>query len=122
MLSVSQLAQRCGLGRGRLLYYESIGLLKPASRAAANYRSYGEGHLRRLQHICVYPNAGLKLDDIRSILARPDNDASVVLQRRLIELSREIEELREHQEFLEFLHIPKEEIRSIRDWSRNPKR
>jgi hypothetical protein len=25
----------------------------------------------------------------------------------------------EHQEFLEFLHIPKEEIASIREWSRN---
>ena len=24
----------------------------------------------------------------------------------------------EHQEFLEFLHIPAEEIRSIREWSR----
>ncbi|MCX6628894.1 MAG: hypothetical protein NTW28_14840 [Candidatus Solibacter sp.] len=24
----------------------------------------------------------------------------------------------EHQEFLEFLHIPEEEIRSIREWSR----
>ena len=24
----------------------------------------------------------------------------------------------EHQEFLEFLHVPAEEIRSIRDWSR----
>jgi hypothetical protein len=25
----------------------------------------------------------------------------------------------EHQEFLEFLHIPKEEIASIREWSRD---
>jgi hypothetical protein len=24
----------------------------------------------------------------------------------------------EHQEFLEFLHIPKEEVKSIREWSR----
>jgi len=173
MLTVSQVAQRCGLSRGALLYYESIGLLKPATRTAGNYRNYGEGDLRRLQQICVYRDAGLKLDDIRSILAHPENDASAVLQRRLIELSAEIHKLRdhqqaifkllkhkdslrrtkvitkqkwtsimhasgfteaemrrwheefersapeEHQEFLEFLHIPSDEIRAIREGSRN---
>lgn len=171
MLTVSQLAQRCGLSRGALLYYESIGLLKRATRTAGNYRSYGEADLRRLQQICVYREAGLKLDDIRSILARPDSDASAVLERRLAELSAEINKLRnhqqailkllkhknslrrtkvitkekwvsimhasgfteaemqrwhvefessapdEHQEFLEFLHIPSDEIRAIREWS-----
>ena len=29
MLTVSKLARRCGLSRGTLLYYESIGLLGP---------------------------------------------------------------------------------------------
>ena len=176
MLTVSQLAGRCGLSRGTLLYYESIGLLPRASRSAANYRSYGDADLRRLRQICIYRDAGLKLEDIRAILAKPENDASAVLQRRLIELSGEIEKLRdhqqailkllkhknslrrtkvitkekwisimqaagftqadmhrwhsefersapeEHQEFLEFLHIPKAEIQSIRKECRNPAR
>ena len=26
----------------------------------------------------------------------------------------------EHQEFLEFLHIPEEEVKAIREWSRGP--
>jgi len=175
MFTVSQLAKRCGLSRTALLYYESIGLLKPAARTAANYRSYSDRDLRRLQQICIYRDAGLKLDHIRSILAHPENDASAVLERRLVELSAEIEKLRnhqqailkllkhkkslrrtkmitkqkwmsimqasgfsdaemqrwhvefersapeEHQEFLEFLHIPGDEIRSIREWSRNAK-
>lgn len=175
MFTVSQLAQRCGLSRTALLYYESLGLLKPARRTAANYRSYGESDLHRLQQICIYRDAGLKLDHIRSILAHPENDASAVLEQRLVELSAEIEKLRnhqqailkllkhktslrrtkmitkqkwmsimqasgfsdaemqrwhvefersapeEHQEFLEFLHIPGDEIRSIREWSRNAK-
>jgi DNA-binding transcriptional MerR regulator len=174
MLTVSQLAQCCGLSRGALLYYESIGLFKSVKRTAGNYRSYSEADLRRLQQICVYRNAGLRLDDIRSILARPGSDASAVLQRRLVELSAEINKLRnhqqailqllkhkdalrrtkvitkekwvsimhasgfteaemqrwhaefensapdEHQAFLEFLHIPSDEIRAIRDSSRNP--
>ena len=174
MLSVTRVAKSCGLSRSTLLYYESIGLLRPAARTSGNYRSYSEADVRRLQRICVYRDAGLKLADIRAILARPDNDASAVLNRRLVELSREIAMLRghqrailkllkrknslkgtkmitkqkwvtimkasgfneadmhrwheefersapeEHQEFLEFLHIPKAEIQTIREASRKP--
>jgi MerR family transcriptional regulator, thiopeptide resistance regulator len=172
MFTVSKLAKSCGLSRSTLLYYESVGLLKPAVRTSANYRRYGERDLRRLQQICAYRDAGLKLDDIRRILDRPETDAASVLKRRLIELNAEIEALRdhqrailsllksnqslwrtkvitkekltsimrasglseddmhrfhiefernapeEHQEFLEFLHIPAEEVRTIREWSR----
>ncbi len=97
MLTVSKLARRCGLSRSTMLYYESIGLLKPAVRTAAGYRAYGEKDARRLEQICVYRGAGLKLEDIRAILDRPENEASPVLRRRLMELSAEIERLREHQ-------------------------
>jgi hypothetical protein len=38
------------------------------------------------------------------------------MQRWHVEFERSAPE--EHQEFLEFLHIPKEEIASIREWSR----
>jgi MerR family transcriptional regulator, thiopeptide resistance regulator len=171
MLTVSQLSRQCGLSRTALLYYESIGLMKPAPRTAANYRRYSDRDLQRLRQICVYREAGLKLDDIRKLLDRPANDAAAILQRRLAELNTEIERLRahqrgilnllqtktsfwrlkmitkekwvsimkatgfseadmhrwhaefersapeEHQEFLEFLHIPQEEIRSIRESS-----
>lgn len=172
MYTVSKLAQTCGLSRTALLYYESIGLLKPASRTASNYRRYGERDADRLRQILVYRNAGLKLDNIRDLLDHPGNNASAVLTRRLSEISTEIETLRghqrailkllcnkgafrrnqmitkdkwvaimkgagfteqdmhrwhaeferaapaEHQEFLEFLHIPADEITSIRAWSR----
>ena len=175
MWTVSKLAACCGLSRGTLLYYESIGLLKPAARSAANYRRYGERDFGRLQQICAYRHAGLTLADIRGILDHRETDATGVLKRRLVALDSEIETLRthqrailkllksdsigrkkmitkekwvgimkaaglteadmhrwhaeferaapeEHQEFLEFLHVPKEEIGSIRDWSRKQTR
>ena len=59
MWTVTQLAQRCGLSRSTLLYYESIGLLKPPSRSGGNYRRYGEQDLQRLEQICLYRDAGL---------------------------------------------------------------
>jgi DNA-binding transcriptional MerR regulator len=97
MWTVTKLAQRCGLSRGTLLYYESIGLLKPPARSVANYRRYGEQDLRRLQQICAYRHAGLTLADIRAILDRRESDASAILKRRLIALDGEIETLRAHQ-------------------------
>jgi len=171
-LTVTNLARACGLSRSTVLYYEAMGLLRPARRSAGNYRMYGESDLQRLRQICIYRGAGLKLGDIRSILDKARGDAAGVLKRRLVELSGEIERLRDHQraiarllrdtdqlrrfpimnkekwvevmraagfagqdmrrwhaefeksapedhqEFLEFLHIAPEEIRSIRDWSR----
>jgi len=173
MLTVTKLAHRCGLSRSTVLYYESIGLLKPAFRTGANYRLYGDKDFERLRQICVYRNAGLKLEDILTILDRPENDASSILQRRLAELNTEIETLRshqaailrllqnknslrrnkvmtkekwvaimratgfseadmrrwhvefeksapeDHQQFLEYLQIPAQEIGSIREWSRS---
>jgi DNA-binding transcriptional MerR regulator len=171
-LTVTNLARRCGLARSTILYYERMGLLKPARRSAGNYRIYGENDFQRLRQICIYRGAGLKVSDIRSILHEPRGDAAAVLHRRLVELSGEIERLRdhqraiasllkdtdqlrrlrvvtkdkwvevmraagfsetdmrrwhaqfeksapqEHQEFLEFLHLPAQEIQSIREWSR----
>lgn len=172
MLTVTQLARRCSLSRGTLLYYESIGLLKRPSRTAGNYRAYSEKDVQRLEQICVYRNAGVKLADIRELLDRPGGGATDVLKRRLAEIDFEVERLREHQraifrllrssrplgrndvvtkekwisvmkaagfteddmkrwhaefertapsehqEFLEFLHIPAEEIGKIRTLSK----
>lgn len=171
-LTVTRLARACGLSRSTILYYESVGLLKPARRSSGNYRVYGEPDLARLRDVCLYRDAGLTLADIRAILDRPRGDAAAVLQRRFVELGAEIEKLRarqreiasllegaqrlrrikmvtkqkwvevmrkagftedqmrnwhkefekaapeEHQEFLEFLHIPAEEAARIRAWSR----
>ena len=173
MLSVTELAKTCGLSRSTILYYESVGLLRPARRTASQYRMYGEREAGRLRQIRVYRDAGLTLDDVRSLLdERGGSDAGAVLQRRLGELGGEIERLREHQrsilallknktrfrrvgamtkdkwvsvmrtsgfseddmqrwhrefekaapedhqEFLAYLKIPREEISQIREWSR----
>lgn len=181
MLTVTQLARRCGVSRTALLYYESIGLMPPPARTGGNYRSYSEADAERLRRIRAYRNAGLSLEDIHAILKATGGrgrageaapTASGVLKRRLLELDAEIEALRahqhailqllgsralgkaemitkekwvsimrgcgfseeqmhrwhaefersapeEHQEFLEFLHIPPAEIKTIREKSRS---
>lgn len=171
-MTVTKLAESCGLSRGTVLYYESIGLLRASARSAANYRRYSDDDAVRLRQICIRRDAGLTLADIRAILDRPSNDPSSVLERRLAELNKEIERLRaqqtailkllrakdhywrqkhvtkdkwvaimhaagfkeadmqrwhaefdkadpaEHRQFLQYLHIPTDEIGRIREWSR----
>lgn len=173
MKNVTELARECGLSRSTILYYESIGLLRPARRSESRYREYGDREAARLRQICLYRDAGLTLDDIRALLDQPaGGDAVSVLQRRLQEIAGEIERLRghqrsilallknktrfrrvqvmtkdkwvsimqasgfsesdmkrwhqefekaapeDHQEFLEYLKIPADEVVKIREWSR----
>jgi DNA-binding transcriptional MerR regulator len=171
MLTVTRLARRCGLSRSTVLYYESVGLLRASGRSPGNYREYSEKDVERLRQICAYRHLGLSLADIRSVIGAASSQAAAVLERRLRELDREIEALRnhqrgilrllghksfrrnqmitkdkwvaimkgcgftedqmrawhvefersapdEHQEFLEFLHIPAEEIGRIRESSK----
>lgn len=172
MITVSEIARLCGLSRSTILYYESVGLLKPAFRGNTKYRFYGEKEVHVLRQIRLYRSIGLSVERIRSVLSTGESNVSKVLQRRLRELDREIEALRghqevilrllqnksimrstmkmtkdkwvsvmkaagfkeedmhrwhqqfelnapaEHEEFLQFLHIPSEEIRKIREWSR----
>lgn len=175
MLTVTQLARRCGVSRTTLLYYESIRLIPPPQRSGNNYRCYSEADAQRLLQIRSYRDAGLTIDDIRAILStnskHSEGKAAGVLKRRLVGLDAEIATLREHQrailkllqsntlgkakmiskdkwvsimkacgftdeqmkrwhaefersapsehqEFLEFLHIPADEISNIRKHSR----
>lgn len=97
MWTVTQLARACRLSRSTVLYYESIGLLKPARRSASNYRKYSEDDMQRLREICMYRDAGLKLADIRAVLGNKGGEAAAVLRRRLVELDAEVSRLRDHQ-------------------------
>jgi MerR family transcriptional regulator, thiopeptide resistance regulator len=175
MVTVSTLARRCGLSRSALLHYESLGLLRQPPRTSGNYRAYGDADWQRLEQIQRYRKVGLGLRAIRTILDQPRGGAAAVLERRLADIGREIETLRdhqlailrllrksrtlgrmetmtkdkwvaimqkagftdadmarwhaefeaaapdEHQEFLYFLQISKDEIRRIREWSRKKK-
>ena len=96
-MTVSQLAGRCGLSRGTVLYYESLGLIQAAGRTPANYRRYGERDLRRLEQIRAYRDAGLTLEDIRALLDGSSVSASSILNKRFLEIDREIGTFRKHQ-------------------------
>lgn len=106
-LTLGALCRRVGLARSSVLHYEALGLLAPAARSEAGYRLYGDAQLERLRHIRRYREAGLSLADIRTLLLTPVAPASAkshapaqLLQQRLLNLSEEVQRLREQQRLL----------------------
>lgn len=96
--TISAFAREFGLSRGALLYYDRIGLLKPAFVTPAGYRLYGEREAQRMRRIDGFRQAGLPLKAIGAILEDVTEDrVSTALEHRLTELNREIEELRAQQ-------------------------
>ena len=100
MYTAGRLAKRFHLSRTALLYYDSIGLLKPSGRSESHYRQYCDSDALRLEKICRFRDAGLRLKDIRRVLDSPRDSVSRALEERLEELNGEIERLRNQQRFI----------------------
>jgi len=98
--SIGQVAKRFGLSRSTLLYYDSIGLLVPSARSRANYRQYSERDLQRMEQIAVYREAGLSLAAIAEMLGGRKAASAAVLENRLVQINKEIQDLRRQQQVL----------------------
>ncbi len=72
--AVAQLARLAGVSVRTLHLYDRIGLLTPAHRSPAGYRSYGAAELLRLQQILFYKEIGLSLQEIAAVLDDPGFD------------------------------------------------
>lgn len=104
LLGIGQVAERTGLAKSALHYYEEIGLIR-SQRNAANQRRYPRYMIRRITLISVGRRLGIPLADIGEALARipmdrlPDEadwqQASGEWRRILERRRRGIEELEE---------------------------
>ena len=88
MMTVNQLAKKCGVSVRTLHHYDAIGLLKPAQTTEAGYRLYDEATLERLYLILLFRELGFRLQDIRGILDAPDFDRNRVLEQQIALLER----------------------------------
>ena len=100
MYSIGYLCKQFNLSRSTLLYYDSIGILKASQRTASNYRVYSDDDVSKLSQICSYRGAGISLEDIRKLLNTQEKSPENVLNKRLIELNREIHSLRIQQRII----------------------
>jgi len=106
-LFIGELAERVGVNRETLRYYERRGLLEPAGRTASGYRIYDDRSEARLLFIKRAQTFGFSLEEIRDLLQmEPDNPGSchrvmAMLDGKLEELSRKIDEMRRFHEQLQ---------------------
>ncbi|HEY9133706.1 MAG TPA: MerR family transcriptional regulator [Dyella sp.] len=90
LLSVGELAKRCGLTVRTLHHYDAIGLLVPSSRSDAGYRLYGRQDIERLHRIQALRRLGLSLADIGTALSGSDMPLTEVIDRQLAQIECEL--------------------------------
>lgn len=108
-ITTGELAERAGVGRETVRYYERRGLLPEPPRTEAGYRQYSPEDVRRLRFIRTAQELGFTLDEIGGLLGlrvRPDGSCEAVEARArnvLDRVERQIGELRGMKAALEAL-------------------
>jgi len=98
-LTVGRLAERTGLSRKAIRYYEKEKLIPKAARSASGYRLYNPKVIDRLGFIQKAKAIGFHLDDIRRILELTDRGKPCC--ERVFEWSdKRLQELDEQIRFL----------------------
>ncbi len=92
--TVKQLAKLAGVSVRTLHYYDEIGLLKPSSLGGNGYRHYEEEALLKLQQILFYREMELSLDEIKTVMGRPDFDVLTALHSHRKALQERMERLK----------------------------
>jgi len=98
-LSVGQLATRAGVSADTVRYYERAGLLPQPRRTGGDHRRYGAVDLDRLLFIRGGQRLGLRLAEIRELLAVRDTgvcpcgSAEELLREHVSEIDREMARL-----------------------------
>lgn len=92
---------------------------RPLSRSAAGYRLYGKTELERLLTIRRLRDSGLTLENIRALLPPAGAGPVALLERRLLDLSREVERLRAQQRHLAHLLAMPAFRDTRRHWSKD---
>ncbi|MEK0314858.1 MerR family transcriptional regulator [Cohnella sp. 56] len=88
MLSISAFSKISDIPRKTLIYYDRIGLFKPALVAANGYRYYHRSQLETIGVIHVFKELGMPLEEIRKHLAHRTPARSLELLRKQEEMIR----------------------------------
>ena len=98
-LTVGHLAALGAVRTDTIRYYEREGMLHAPRRTEGEHRRYGATGLDRVQFIRGAKRLGLRLAEIRELLAVPDTgecacgSAEILLRRHVAEIGTEIERL-----------------------------
>ena len=97
-MQIGTVAARSGLPPKTIRYYESIGLIRSAGRAANGYRAYDETDLRTLRFIQRARSLGFTIEDVTALLGlwrdrRPSAEVKELVLERIAQIERKLLEL-----------------------------
>lgn len=108
-MNIGQAAAEGGVSAKMIRHYETIGLLTPAKRTAAGYRTYSEKDVHTLRFIKQARNLGFSIELIKDLLGlwqnqrRTSRRVKELAQNHLREMNERILELQEIKSALENL-------------------
>ena len=100
MYTIGQVAKKYALSRSALIYYDSIGVLKPSGRSESNYRLYSDEDLKKMDRIQLFRSTGLSLEAIDLLIKSESSELGSTLESRLFAINGEIEKLRDQQKVI----------------------
>ncbi len=104
-MKIGELAEITGLAPSRIRFYERKGIISAPPRSANGYRKYPDTTLQALQIIVLGQQVGFSLDELAGMLPRDESgwshdDLLTVLQRKLKDLERLEQRLKENKSAL----------------------
>ena len=94
-----QIAERAGVAKDTLRYYEKIGLITPPERSANGYRHYTQENYYQLKFIKLAQSVGFTLKEIKPAIPFVNNPQPgcehlrAAINNKLVEIDQRIEEL-----------------------------
>jgi DNA-binding transcriptional MerR regulator len=88
LLSIGELSERTGVPTSTLRYYDELGLVRPAARAAGR-RRYAESAVRDVGLIVFFREIGFSLAEIQRFIAGERRSRRELIDHKLAELAEQ---------------------------------
>jgi MerR family copper efflux transcriptional regulator len=100
-MNIGTVARQSGVPAKTIRYYESVGLIDAADRAASGYRVYDRHDVETLRFVQRARSLGFSVDAVGNLLAlwrdrsRSSAEVKALAERRVADIDRKIAELAE---------------------------
>lgn len=108
-MNIGEASRHSGVTAKMIRHYETLGLIRPATRTLAGYRVYDEKEVHTLRFIRRARDLGFSMKEIQHLLAlwqdrrRASGDVRRIARAHMGELDKKIEELQSMRRALEAL-------------------